>query len=120
MAIAAGGTGFGSPPVFGGGATFGTSSPFGSSFAASPASTFPGAGGSVFGGGVSTQNVGFGALAQQGSTSPGFGSTSPSGPSAFGVSAQPQVQQPSLFGTPQPQQQQAKPGFGGQAFSSWR
>lgn len=70
----------------------------------------------MFGGG-SGGNAGFGALAQQGSTSPGFG-----GGSVFGGSAQPQQQQQqSLFGSPQPQQQQAKPAFGGNtAFSSWR
>lgn len=65
----------------------------------------------MFGGG-SGGTSGFGALAQQGSTSPGFG-----GGSVFGGAAQPQ-QQSSLFGSPQ---QQSKPAFGGNtAFSSWR
>ncbi|CAL8119063.1 unnamed protein product [Orchesella dallaii] len=111
------GTAFGSPPavnpVFGGGATFGSTSPFGTSFGSSPNSAFGSTGASVFGGSAATQTAGFGALAQQGSSTPGFGS-----PGGFGAAQQPQQQQPSLFGSPT--QQQPKPVFGGQAFSSWR
>ncbi|ODN04594.1 hypothetical protein Ocin01_02094, partial [Orchesella cincta] len=113
------GTAFGSPPagnpVFGGGATFGSASPFGSSFGSSPNSAFGSStgGASVFGGAAHAQTTGFGTLAQQGSSTPAFGS-----PGGFGTTA-PQPQQ-SLFGSPTPQQQQSKPVFGGQAFSSWR